>query len=137
MGGLDHTAQLEADIAAMDHRLKVWGHWCRSGGLNPALWESDNESGRKLTTYENNDAAKLQLMVMRLPILHRMTVQVHYVDRGNNDEIGRRKRWEEVNARLRKAGEVRRISMGDYKNVWTRALRIIINSERFAGCVDV
>ena len=132
MLGIEYKAHLDLDITAMDHRLKIWGHWCRSGGLNPALWESDNEFGRKLTTYENNDSAKLQLMVMRLPILHRMTIQVHYVDRGNNKETGERKKWREVNTRMRKAGEFKRISERDYPELLWRAWRIIVNSERFA-----
>jgi muconolactone delta-isomerase len=130
MGGLEITAQIEADISSMDYRLKIWGRWCRSGGSIEVLWETDDGNSRKLTTYEHRDSEKLQLMVMRLPILHRMTAQVHYCDQGDNEQYGARKKWEEVNARLRKAGEVRRISMGDYKNVWTRALRIMINSER-------
>ena len=137
MGGLDRAEQLEADIAAMDLRLKLWSHWCRSGGLNPELWDTDVRSPRQLTTYETRDADKLNLMIMRLPILHRITIQVHYVDRGDPDEDGPREKWKEVNARMRRAGEYKRISKGDYTNVRTRALRIIINSEIFAGCVDV
>lgn len=130
MGGIEEAAALDADINSMDHRLKIWGMWCRLGNQNPLLWETDDPNGLQLTTYQVRDANKLQLMVMRLPILHRMTVQVHYVDRGDNDEIGKRKKWEEVNARLRKAGEYKRISRGDYDRIWQRALKIIINSER-------
>ena len=130
MVGLEHAAKLEADISAMDHRLKIWGFWCRSGGLNPELWETDEKSSRQLTTYETRDAEKLSRMVMRVPILHRLTLQVHYVYRGRSEQTEPRQKWEEVNARLRKAEVDKRISKNEYMKIWGRALRIIINSER-------
>lgn len=130
MVGLEHVAALEADLNHMDHRLKIWGLWCRIGSIGPILWDTDDSNGLQLTTYQVRDANKLQLMIMRLPILHRMTVQVHYVDRGDNDEIGPRRKWNEVNARLRAAGEDRLIGKNEYPRILERALRIIINSER-------
>ncbi len=130
MGGIEAAQAMESEVEAMDARLKIWGHWCRCGSQNIQLWESDTRSGRSLTTYQVRDANKLQLIIMRLPILHRMVCQVHYVDLGDNEEIGKRRKWEEVNARLKRAGEYRRISRGAYPHVHGRALKIIINSER-------
>jgi hypothetical protein len=126
------TTKVEFD--AMDLRLKQWGAWCRAGGRDPALWESDGRHGAGMTRDQVEDAWRLQCMVMRLPIEMRIVCQVQYVCRPEEPVTGHGEgRVAEVNRRIRAAGVHRRLSADDCRAVRERAVNNLINADRLTA----
>lgn len=122
-------ARTEFDL--MDHRLKKWALWSRVGGIRPDLWESDpGPSGIVLTRDEVWDADKINILVLRLPTLHRLVLHVHYIlCRDIECEP-----WQEVNRRLAKLAratfeQVPLIGRQEYRPIRDRAIRMLINAE--------
>lgn len=119
------------EIDAMDLRLKNWGRWCRAGGGDPVLWESDKACGAGLTCDQVWDAWSVQLMVMRLPLDMRVVVQVHYVSRPVEAANGQgESRVDEANRRLRAAGEHRRLNADGYRYTRERAVTNMLNGSK-------
>lgn len=115
----------------MDHRLKKWGAWSRAGCIAPELWESDPPPSYEFLTRDDvEDAWRIQCMVMRLPMLHRIVLAVHYVhwrevDCEPHHEINRRL------AKMARAAfeKMPQISRHEYRPIRDRAVRMLVNSE--------